>query len=346
MVIPALLWALAGAILEPAAPENRTILVDDQGAVWLVIEHPLAPSPGPVAVVWPMAEPGIDLASACVLGCTPEGAVTVLGRRETADAVEWKLSVGGTGEDTSVRLAARLPELRVEWRHLVAVDADGAEWVLAAAVSGWKSAPADNVVLRTPFGTCEGISLQPEVMQTLVIWSSRGVDAQEVLRWDSRDGRETASRVLVFQRDLASEFGGRPLPPGKVTVNTPTRRLVQDFPGASPGSRIELQAGDAPAILVKRIKAASTQVDVRTDANRRLAAFTERLEYEYVVSNSLPEPVELELVEHPARGWEVIQASAPWEKRDADTLVFTVALQARGQAKVTATLVRRNQTPA
>jgi len=345
-VIAVALLASIGAVLEPMPLAGRSILIADQGAAWLVVDCPLPASGGPFVLAWPIAEPGIDLGSACVLGCEPQGAVTVLERQESAEAVEWKLSVTGAAERVLVHLAARLPELKVEWQHLVALGSDATEWVLTAVVSGWKSTPAEDVVLLTPFGCCEGVSLQAEVTQTFPMWSTREIRAKEILRWDSRDGRDTASRIAVFERDPGSEFGRRPLPAGKVVMHTGAHRTVQDFGGAAPGSTVELRIGDAPGILVKRVKAASTQVDVRTDANRRLAAFTEKLEYEYTLSNTLPEPVELELVEHPARGWEVTQASAPWRKRDADTLVFTVTIEPRGQAKVTATVLRRNQTPA
>lgn len=345
-MIAALLLAGVSAVLEPTPLAARTVLMDDQGAIWAVVDCPLPATSGPLTLAWPTAEPGIDLSSARVLGFQPQGVATVTQRRETGEAVEWKLSIASTAEKACVRLAARLPELRLEWQHLVAVSGDGAEWVLAAVVSGWKGAPAENVLLVTPFGRCEGLSLQPEVTQTILLWSTRDVRVRGLLRWDSRDGREAASRLLVFDRDLTSEFGRRTLPAGKVTIQVETRRTVQDFGGAMPGSPVELRVGDAPGVLVKRVKASSTQVDVRTDANRRLAAFTEKLEYEYAISNALAEPVELELVEHPARGWEVAQASVQWRKRDSDTLVFTVSLEARSQTKVTATLLRRNQTPA
>lgn len=345
-MIFALLLSVAGVLVEPVAPASRAIVLDADGAAWIVIDHVMPRDAKIVELIWPVAEPGIDLSSARLVGCTPEGAVAVLERCETTDAVQWKLFVDTAAEKSVARLAARLPELRVEWQHLVVVNGGEAEWVLAAAMSGWKGTPAEDVGLLTPFGRCDGLSLLPELTQTVAVWSVAKVPAKVALRWDSRDGRETASRVVVFERDLHSEFGRRVLPSGRVTLQTPTRRLVQDFPGAAPGTRVELQAGDAPGILVRRLKAASTQVDVRTDANRRLAAFTERIEYEYAVSNALAEPVELELVEHPARGWEVVKASAPWQKRDADTLVFTVSVPPRGQEKVTAVVLRRNQTPA
>jgi hypothetical protein len=96
---------------------------------------------------------------------------------------------------------------------------------------------------------------------------------------------------------------------------------------------------------VKRTKAATTQVNTHSDANRRLAMFDEKLEYEYALTNTTDAAVELEVYEHPAHGWKVDKCSAPWKKLDAGTLVLTVKLAPRSEAKLTATLMRKNLTP-
>ena len=76
-----------------------------------------------------------------------------------------------------------------------------------------------------------------------------------------------------------------------------------------------------------------------------MAAFDEKIEYEYVATNTTQEELTLEIVEHPARGWQVKKASHQWRREDADTLVFTVPLKPQSEAKITATILRLNVLP-
>lgn len=360
----ALVLAFATTLFEPVASPTRQVVFDAAGTPWMVVDCRLSLGARPVRLLWPQADAGVDLASARVIGVKPEGAAAVVAREQTADAVEWVLAApsgdrgakkdtaasssatsAGATADVDLTLAAKLSGLSVAWQYLVTAGRDKADWSCAVTVSGWKGAPLDNVAIVTGGGRIDGVSLRADTSQTLQQWSEAAVPFTQSIRWDSASNRQPATRYLEFARPADTSFGKRSMAAGNILLQVGTVRSTVSFGGAGKGSAVEVAAGDAAGILVKRTKAASTQVNVRTDVNRRLAAYDERLDYEYVARNGTDQPVEVTLYEHPARGWEVTACSVPWSKANVDTVAMTVKLAAGSQQTVTLTALRRDLTP-
>jgi hypothetical protein len=345
--LTALLLAAAASLFEPVPSPALSFAIDADGRAWILAEGRVTVSADPAVFSWPLTEPYIDRGSAQVLSIDPGEGAMVLDRRESGQGVEWRLvSVAGQTREVTVRVGALVPDLRVDWQQLVLCGPKHLEWALMAKVNGWKGSPLDNSSIATPFGDINGLDLRADLAPSLLVSSEGGVPWRQEVRWDSADNRDTPARLVCLDRDLKSPFGRRRLPAGRLTVRLNDADFAQDFKGSAPGQLIELRAGDATGVLVKRTKAATTQVNTRSDAHRRLALFDEKIEYEYALTNATDAAVTLEVYEHPARGWRVDKASVPWKKLDAGTLILTVKLGARSEAKVTAVLFRKNLTPA
>ncbi len=341
-----LLLACATSLFEPLPSPSMSFAIDEDGRAWILTEGHVTVGADPAVFSWPLTEGFVDRGSAQILSIDPADSATVLDRRESGQGVEWRLvSPGGQTREVTVRVGAIVPDLKVDWQQQVLCGPEQLEWSLLAKVSGWKGSPLDNVSIATPFGAITGLDLRSDLAPSILVSTQADVPWRMAIRWDSGDGRDTPARLVCLDPDMTTPFGLRRLPAGRLTVRLKDADFAQDFKGAAPGQLVELRAGDATGLLVKRTKAATTQVNTHSDANRRLAMFDERIEYEYALTNTTDAEVELEVYEHPARGWKVEKSSGPWKKLDAGTLVMTVKLAPRSEAKLTATLLRKNLTP-
>jgi len=149
----------------------------------------------------------------------------------------------------------------------------------------------------------------------------------------------------VLDRTGVTGLGLRSLPAGRISLTSEGKEWQRGFGGAAARETVEIDAGPEETVRVQRTKAAATQVNVRSDVHRRLAAFDEQVEYEYAVMYAGREEVALEIVEHPAKGWRVEDASHQWRRKDAETMIIAVPLAARSKASVRVVVVRPNQVP-
>jgi hypothetical protein len=341
----AALMAVAAGLYQPLGPESAELSIGADGRAWLVVRCPLQLPREGATVAWQMRGLGVD-ASSAVLSLQPARArAQVQWRRQVGELVQWRV-VPEDGEGAvTVQAAALVRDLQIERLYSVELGPQAARWTCLVRFAGWKSKPLPALKASFPDGEAT-VSLQPDQSVTVPLWQRTGLALRWLLRWDSTAGQECAQRVLVLDRALSEDFGPLRLLPGKVVVCEGQQQWEKDFAGAQPGEKIELAAGALETLRVERVRAESSQQNVRIDVHRRLAAYDEQIRYEYAVVNAGAEEVTLEIVEHPDKGWQVKESSHPWQRQDASTLVLTVRAAPGSRVTVRVLVVRPNLTPA
>ena len=124
---------------------------------------------------------------------------------------------------------------------------------------------------------------------------------------------------------------GVPLPKGKVRVYKADRSGSQQFVGEDwidhtpKDERVRIKMGDAFDVVGSR-----TQKDWR-----KLASSLYEVEWEIALRNHKSEPQTVTVVEPVPGDWEVIASSHPYEKVEAHTLRYTIAVPKDGATKLT-----------
>jgi hypothetical protein len=344
MVCVLVATALLAEIYEPVGIQGPEVVVSEDGQVWLVVQASTVVSHEGRTVVWDLAGWGADAAAARLRFDAGEAQVWCQWQQQMGDLVQWRLASQQEADVTvPLRLSAPVTDLKVERHHVVTVSDKGLDWQCRAKLSGWKGKRTESTVVHLPDGTLT-LALQPDQVVSAPVWQVSNVPYRWELRWDSRGG-ETAVTTLVVDRPLGSPLGVRTLPPGRLTLVSKGQELQRDFPGAKVGERLEIAATPEETVRVQRTRAAATQINVRTDVHRRVAAFDEKLEYEYAVINGGQAEVTLYILEHPGKGWRVEEATHSWARKDAETVILEVPLTAGSKQSVRMVVIRSNLTP-
>lgn len=145
---------------------------------------------------------------------------------------------------------------------------------------------------------------------------------------DSRDGLKCA--VILEVPNRKEQRLGMPLPKGVVRVYSKDRSGSLQFVGEDAidhtpsGDTLRLSLGQAFDMRGSRTVESSDQKDHQKTETVRVD-----------LRNAKDQAVEIEVVERQNwPTWKVKDASLPYEKRDASTIVFKVKVPARGEASV------------
>jgi hypothetical protein len=166
-------------------------------------------------------------------------------------------------------------------------------------------------------------------------WSPPMPLAERVL---GGDGEQPVVTTLEFDNDKSVGLGVA-LPGGRVRVSEADGNLVGEVQiGHSPaGKKLELELGTAFDLRAER-----KQVDFTLDREARV--MTEK--FEITVHNGGKRASTVRVVEVLPRwsAWEIVESSLPWDKQDAQTILFDVPVGA--EAKTVLTYTVRYRWPA
>lgn len=146
----------------------------------------------------------------------------------------------------------------------------------------------------------------------------------------NQDDKQPVNVKLEIKNSKANNLG-MPLPQGKIRVYKKDQDGSLQFVGEDSISHtprdesIKLQLGSAFDVVCERKQMNFLQVSDRIS----------RLSWEVELRNQKDKPVTVLVVEHAQGQWKLLNASAPFEKKDARTFEFKVAVPAHGEAKVT-----------
>jgi hypothetical protein len=156
--------------------------------------------------------------------------------------------------------------------------------------------------------------------------------------YQSRMGPIEPQKVEVwldFKNDKEDGLG-RPLPRGVIRVYTADSSGDEQFIGedtidhTADGETVRLRVGRAFDVSAER-----TQTDYRDNRSSRETYWEYDSSYEVVVRNAKDKPVTVKLEEPMPGDWTVTAESRPHEKKDAQTAVWTVAVPAKGETRLT-----------
>ena len=155
----------------------------------------------------------------------------------------------------------------------------------------------------------------------------------------------------IVNTDLVPTYGEpAPLWAGKVRVfqhdgHGGTLFLGEDLGKLTPpGETLKLYVGDSRDVVVTQRKLHDRQINPRPSRTTvRLYDTDELLVTE--VENFKDRPAVVDLVQHIPGQWEVAEVSQEFERKDASTAVFHVAVPAQGSTEVRFRYHRRNVRP-
>lgn len=337
-----LVLAIIAGLYQPLPLEKLELHVLPDNSVWLVALAQAPTQEKEVTVAWDLSGLGVDPWRAKVL--LPPS-MTVAWRVVRGEIVIWRLvSTSSQVSPTTITFSVPARDVKADWSHRIVVGEQTLTWTEMLKLSGWKGQLVDQMPVVVG-DTRLAVSLNPNRTVSVPVRTFRDVPFRQVARWDSKNAAAGCVRTLIVERSVDTPFGRLWLPSGQVTTAVGGVEISGPFAGAKPCEAVEISLGAAEGVTVERLKAASKQVNVREDVHRRLVAFDEQVEYEYVALNTSPSPVLLEIVEHPARGWQVASCTGAWRRVDADTCVICVELPPRERRTIKLTVLRPNQLP-
>ncbi len=276
------------------------------------------------------------------------------------EALVWRIHAGGSWQER-VRISYLLADVDrlFTYKALVARDEatlrlDG--FLVLRNFSGEDLAPLSFDLGDGPVEA--GAVAHEETLQFRVL-HAEGVPIRKTLTWDAAEQPWEPKRARVeaalpvhytFRNDAASQLGGGPLGEGKVRVfqesgNADSVFLGEDQLAHTPrGTEARVYVGDSREVSVTQRKVREARLDPRPSAARVRLYDTDE-EILATVENFKAEPLTVDLVQHIPGQWEMAESSSEYERRDAETVVFRVAVPAGASREVRFRYHRRNVRP-
>lgn len=207
-----------------------------------------------------------------------------------------------------------------------------------AAADGTKSATSfteENLSEYHLYTLERPATLKNNQKKQISLFSVNSVPVEKELVYDSVRGE----KVWIFLTlENSNETGlGRPLPAGIVKVYKTDYAGELQFLGEDriehipQNKKLEIAIGSAFDLTVTR-----NQTDYQ-----RISDNVERVSYEIEINNSKSEAQNVTVVEHLFGEWEILESSDAYEKTDAFTIEFKVAIPAKGTKVISYTVERR-----
>lgn len=200
-----------------------------------------------------------------------------------------------------------------------------------------------------------GDSVHEETRQVRIL-SFAGVPVHKTFTWDAarlpwepkRAGGDVGIPVhYVLNNTDKGGLGRSLLWDGKVRVyqddgHGSTLFLGEDrVPPTPVGGRMKIYIGDSRDVSVTQHKITDRRTNPRPSRHKVLLYDTEEA-FRTEVENFKDEPVTVDLVQHITGQWEMVETSASYTRKDANTIVYQVAVPAGGRKTVSFSYHRLN----
>lgn len=273
------------------------------------------------------------------------------------EALVWRVASEGAWEER-VRVSYLLAAIDrlVEYRAVAARDEKTLDISSYLVLRNFSGELIDDA-LFAPGGdrTFQASSASGETRKVLLA-EAKGVPIKKVLVWDAdvqpwEAGRadETPSLPVYYriENNTASNLGVETLRGGKVRVHQEdghggTIFLGEDRAQMTPvNGKLSLQLGESREVAVTLRKTDEKRTNPRP--SRQVVKLYDADEaYALEVENFKDSPVSLEIVQRVPGEWNVANASAAIGKKDAETLLIKLELEAKANISLDYALSRRN----
>jgi hypothetical protein len=186
--------------------------------------------------------------------------------------------------------------------------------------------------------------------------SAEGVPIRKTFTWDSTQQPWEPKRLetdvgipvhYVIENSDKAGLGKSLLWDGKVRIYQDdgyrsTIFLGEDRVDLIPvGGELRIYIGDSRDVSVTQVKTADRRVNPRP-SHKKVVLYDTEEEIQAEVENFKDDPVTVDLVQHIPGEWRMEKTSMTYVKKDANTIVYSVKVPAKGKSKVSFKYNRRN----
>ena len=184
-------------------------------------------------------------------------------------------------------------------------------------------------------------NIQHEETKQVVFNNLDDIKIQKVWTWDSRkqpwdpDKVNTNVGIPVIYKitnTKPSGLGNGLLSSGKIRVYQKDGHGGSIFSGEDKTSSIavgedmEIAIGQSRDIVVTQKNISNRKINIRKNKQNRTVLFDKEQKIEAKIENFKDSPTNLELIQHMPKEWEMSNCNIDYEKKDAHTLKFHIAL--------------------
>ena len=186
--------------------------------------------------------------------------------------------------------------------------------------------------------------------------TARDVPIRKTFTWDAAAKPWEPKRLetdvgipvhYIINNEKGNGLGKDHLWDGKVRVfqddgQTGTIFLGEDKVGITPvGEEMRIYIGDSRDVSVTQVKTKDQRINPRPSRHKVVLYDTDE-EIRTEVENFKESPVTVDLIQHIPGEWEMEMSSMEFKKRDANTLVYSVSIPAKGKKEISFHYNRRN----
>jgi len=273
-------------------------------------------------------------------------------------ALVWEISSGGAWEET-VRVTYLLANIDrlITYKAVADNDEKGVELKSHLILRNFSGEDFDLARVLLDYGETFESGINHEETKQLLLLKTGKVPIVKVWKFDAAlqewDPEKVDHNVGIpvsyrIQNSKNGGLGDFALWGGKVRVyqedgHQSTIFLGEDRTGLVPvGEEMEISIGDSRDIVVTQRKMREKKINIRRNKNNKIILYDTDEVIEAKIENFKDKPAVLTMIQHIPGQWDMEECNLQYTRKDSSTLVFKIALPARGANNLIMHYHRRN----
>jgi hypothetical protein len=273
-------------------------------------------------------------------------------------ALVWEISSGGAWEET-VRVTYLLANIDrlITYKAVADNDEKGVELKSHLVLRNFSGEDFDLARVLLDYGEIFESGINHEETKQLLLLKTGRVPIVKVWKFDAAvqewDPEKVEHNVGIpvsyrIQNSKSGGLGDFALWGGKVRVyqedgHQSTIFLGEDRTGLVPvGEEMEISIGDSRDIVVTQRKMREKKINIRRNKNNKIILYDTDEVIEAKIENFKDKPAVLTMIQHIPGQWDMEECNLQYTRKDSYTLVFKIALPARGANNLIMHYHRRN----
>ena len=315
-----------GVNIDPASIQARMLSHPDKVLI-LNTSYP----PNENALIWEISSPGAQ-----------------------EERVRISYLLQGLGRDIVYKAVAEPDEKLLTLRNYLRLRNDSGEDLTDAEISIGYGADFKKTIAHEEILEMLSERIEKLPIKKVLTWDA----AQQP--WDPEYEKKTVGVPLsyVIKNDAASKLGTHTLLPGKARIFLKTNEhgdtdaekqkdgvtfTGEDWAGLTPADReLKLYIGQSRDVKVTQRKIKDERTNMKRNSGNTVVLWDTEEVFKIEIENFKKTPVDLVIVEHVAGYWKMVEATDKYEKTDAYTIEFRLALAKESKKTITFNLQRLN----